>query len=120
MAVTDVNIDKVAGSDGNALTLSQAATFTVPTGALAGKTAAYTSSAVLDYKQRQTQANMTFARLLSADVQGGKLDNSTSAAMQVVQGAGTPVTASIYQLDSIVRRAPSLQLTADARQEVAP
>jgi NADH-quinone oxidoreductase subunit G len=31
-----------------------------------------------------------------------------------------PVSASIYQLDSIVRRAPSLQLTADARQEVTP
>jgi hypothetical protein len=74
MAITDVNIDKVAGSDGNALSLSQAATFTGPAGtALAGKTAAYTSTAVLDYKQRQTQANMTFARLLSSDVQGGKL-----------------------------------------------
>jgi hypothetical protein len=74
MAITDVNIDKVAGSDGNALSLSQAMTFSGPTGtALAGKTAAYTSTAVLDYKQRQTQANMTFARLLSSDVQGGKL-----------------------------------------------
>jgi len=31
----------------------------------------------------------------------------------------TPVVAAIYQLDSIVRRAPSLQLTFDARQEVA-
>ena len=30
--------------------------------------------------------------------------------------AGTPVTAAIYQLDSIVRRAPSLQMTADGRQ----
>ena len=74
MAITDINVDKVAGSDGNALSLSQAATFTGPAGtALAGKTAAYTSAAVLDYKQRQTQANMTFARLLSSDVQGGKL-----------------------------------------------
>jgi len=27
----------------------------------------------------------------------------------------TPCVASIYQLDSLVRRAPSLQLTADAR-----
>jgi len=29
------------------------------------------------------------------------------------------VVASIYQLDSIVRRAPSLQLTADARNALA-
>jgi len=28
-----------------------------------------------------------------------------------------PVTASIYQLDGLVRRAPSLQLTADARSK---
>jgi NADH-quinone oxidoreductase subunit G len=29
--------------------------------------------------------------------------------------AGQPASAAIYQLDGIVRRAPSLQLTADAR-----
>ncbi|HXD40740.1 MAG TPA: NADH-quinone oxidoreductase subunit NuoG [Ramlibacter sp.] len=48
-------------------------------------------------------------------VQGGKLSNATSAAAEPSAAAGKPVTASIYQLDSIVRRAPSLQLTADAR-----
>jgi NADH-quinone oxidoreductase subunit G len=31
----------------------------------------------------------------------------------------TPRVASIYQLDAIVRRAPALQHTADARQEVS-
>jgi NADH-quinone oxidoreductase subunit G len=36
-----------------------------------------------------------------------------SASMKVAQG--TPCVASIYQLDGIVRRAPALQLTADAR-----
>ena len=29
--------------------------------------------------------------------------------------SGEPVAAAIYQIDGIVRRAPSLQLTADAR-----
>ncbi|HXE51202.1 MAG TPA: molybdopterin-dependent oxidoreductase, partial [Ramlibacter sp.] len=48
-------------------------------------------------------------------VQGGKLSNATSAAADLSAAAGKPVTASIYQLDSIVRRAASLQLTADAR-----
>lgn len=48
-------------------------------------------------------------------VQGGKLDNATRAAIRVEGGAAAPVVASIYQLDGIVRRAPSLQLTADAR-----
>jgi NADH-quinone oxidoreductase subunit G len=48
-------------------------------------------------------------------VQGGKLGNATSATVDLSVAAGRPVTAAIYQLDSIVRRAPSLQLTADAR-----
>ncbi|MES2784542.1 MAG: NADH-quinone oxidoreductase subunit NuoG, partial [Pseudomonadota bacterium] len=51
-------------------------------------------------------------------VQGGRLNNASSASMTAQPNsgrAGVPVTASIYQLDSIVRRAPSLQLTADGR-----
>jgi NADH-quinone oxidoreductase subunit G len=44
--------------------------------------------------------------------------NATRAAINLTATAGTPAVASIYQLDGIVRRAPSLQLTADARQEV--
>jgi NADH-quinone oxidoreductase subunit G len=48
-------------------------------------------------------------------VQGGKLSNATSAAVDASAAAGQPATAAIYQLDSIVRRAPSLQLTADGR-----
>jgi NADH-quinone oxidoreductase subunit G len=51
----------------------------------------------------------------ASHVQGGKLDNATRAAADPSAAAGKPATASIYQLDSIVRRAPSLQLTADAR-----
>jgi len=46
--------------------------------------------------------------------------NATRAAINLAAAAGTPAVASIYQLDGIVRRAPSLQLTADARQEVTP
>ncbi|PUE07745.1 NADH-quinone oxidoreductase subunit NuoG [Limnohabitans sp. T6-20] len=45
--------------------------------------------------------------------------NATRAAISMSGTATAPVVASIYQLDGIVRRAPSLQLTADARQEVA-
>jgi len=49
-------------------------------------------------------------------VQGGKLSNATSAKLDAPAGAAArPVTAAIYELDGIVRRAPSLQLTADAR-----
>lgn len=45
------------------------------------------------------------------------LSNATKTVIQVSAGpVAEPVVASIYQLDSIVRRAPSLQLTADARQ----
>ena len=45
------------------------------------------------------------------------LNNTAKAVGAVVAGnVAAPVVASIYQLDSIVRRATSLQLTADARQ----
>ncbi|MGD9773657.1 NADH-quinone oxidoreductase subunit NuoG [Diaphorobacter sp.] len=50
--------------------------------------------------------------LLPAD----RLSNATTADARLFAGeCGHPVVASIYQLDSLVRRAPSLQLTADAR-----
>ncbi|MBB6576899.1 NADH-quinone oxidoreductase subunit G [Comamonas odontotermitis] len=52
------------------------------------------------------------------------LSNSTKTNMAVAAPASQePVVASIYQLDGIVRRAPALQMTADARQSsevVAP
>jgi NADH-quinone oxidoreductase subunit G len=54
-----------------------------------------------------------------ATVQGNVLGNATSAPIDVTPGAGHPATAAIYQLDSIVRRAPSLQLTADAKRAAA-
>jgi NADH-quinone oxidoreductase subunit G len=52
-------------------------------------------------------------------VQGAVLSNATSAAIDLSPAAGRPVSAAIYQLDGIVRRAPSLQSTADARAGVS-
>lgn len=55
-----------------------------------------------------------------AQVAADKLANTTRAAIDTSDAAQpAPVVAGIYQLDSIVRRAPSLQLTADARQAAA-
>ena len=48
-------------------------------------------------------------------VQGAVLSNATSEAIDLSPAAGRPVSAAIYQLDGIVRRAPALQSTADAR-----
>ncbi|AVS73583.1 NADH-quinone oxidoreductase subunit NuoG [Paracidovorax cattleyae] len=56
---------------------------------------------------------------LPTHVPAARLSNTTSAAAAVpaiASGAPEPVVAAIYQLDSLVRRAPSLQLTADGRQ----
>lgn len=52
-----------------------------------------------------------------ASVPADKLSNATAARVdgERASHATPPAVASIYQLDSIVRRAPSLQLTADAR-----
>ncbi|MGZ8317412.1 MAG: molybdopterin-dependent oxidoreductase, partial [Telluria sp.] len=52
-------------------------------------------------------------------VQGDVLGNQTSATIDLSPSAGRPAAAAIYQLDSIVRRAPSLQLTADAKRAAA-
>ncbi|MDI1269630.1 MAG: NADH-quinone oxidoreductase subunit NuoG [Polaromonas sp.] len=51
-----------------------------------------------------------------AMVPAQRLGNATQAAVQLTAAGAAPVVAGIYQLDSLVRRATSLQLTADARQ----
>ncbi len=56
--------------------------------------------------------------LAAATAQAANLSNATQAGINVAATAGEPVVASIYQLDGLVRRAPSLQLTADAREGV--
>jgi len=43
------------------------------------------------------------------------LSNACGSEVRLAGPVDTPCVASIYQLDSLVRRAPSLQLTADAR-----
>ncbi|PIT73263.1 NADH-quinone oxidoreductase subunit NuoG [Limnohabitans sp. G3-2] len=58
--------------------------------------------------------------LARASAQPLSASNATRAAISLTATTSAPVSASIYQLDGIVRRAPSLQLTADARQEVTP
>jgi NADH-quinone oxidoreductase subunit G len=57
--------------------------------------------------------------LARATAQPLQASNATQAAVNLAAAAPAPSVASIYQLDGIVRRAPSLQLTADARLEVA-
>jgi NADH-quinone oxidoreductase subunit G len=52
---------------------------------------------------------------IPADVQA-LLSNACSASVDMSPATGQPAAAAIYQLDSLVRRAPSLQLTADAKQ----
>jgi NADH-quinone oxidoreductase subunit G len=47
------------------------------------------------------------------------LSNACGSEVRMAGAVDTPCVASIYQLDSLVRRAPSLQLTADARNAQA-
>jgi NADH-quinone oxidoreductase subunit G len=47
------------------------------------------------------------------------LSNVTQAAVDLVPAAVAPVVASIYALDGLVRRATSLQMTADAKRDAA-
>ena len=48
-------------------------------------------------------------------VPAAQLSNAVKTAPAATAAAGEPVVASIYQLDGLVRRSTSLQLTADAR-----
>ncbi len=54
------------------------------------------------------------AKAIPANV-SAMLSNACSASVDVTPATVQPAVASIYQLDSLVRRAPSLQLTADAK-----
>jgi NADH-quinone oxidoreductase subunit G len=58
------------------------------------------------------------AKALNGDtefVNASKLSNATSAAIDLSKAAGEPATATLYQLDSLTRRSPALQATADAK-----
>jgi NADH-quinone oxidoreductase subunit G len=54
------------------------------------------------------------AAALPADVTA-RLSNACAQTVDTTPASSAPVSASIYQLDGLVRRAPSLQATADAR-----
>ena len=49
-------------------------------------------------------------------VPAARLNNSTTATIDLSPATVAPAVATIYQLDGLVRRAPSLQQTADARR----
>jgi len=53
------------------------------------------------------------AQALPTDI-AARLSNACNQAIDMTPATQTPVTASIYQLDGLVRRAPALQHTADA------
>jgi hypothetical protein len=96
ISYTDIDIDKIGGSDGKALTLQKSATFAltpaqlaaVPAvaipgvgsftaaqmqAALTGRSATASGLVNVEYKQQMRQANLVLARILDKDVQGGKL-----------------------------------------------
>ncbi|MEY4364311.1 MAG: hypothetical protein RLZZ24_1663, partial [Pseudomonadota bacterium] len=54
------------------------------------------------------------AKAIPADV-GALISNQCSASIDTIAASGEPCVASIYQLDGLVRRAASLQMTADAK-----
>ena len=58
------------------------------------------------------------AKAIPADITS-RLSNACDVAIDLTPATEKPEVASIYQLDSLVRRAPSLQLTADAKARSA-
>ncbi|RCW75641.1 NADH-quinone oxidoreductase subunit NuoG [Pseudorhodoferax soli] len=72
------------------------------------------------FAQESSQDVLAGLGLAQADgvtrIPAERLSNATRASIAAAAAVGAPAVASIYQLDSLVRRATSLQLTADARQ----
>ncbi len=78
-----------------------------------------------DYDSSQDVLSAALAGTSSSHLNPDRLSNATDSAIDLTPSTVLPVVASIYQLDSLVRRATSLQLTADgrgasARLEVSP
>ncbi len=71
-----------------------------------------------DFQSSQEVLKRVSAMPSDGESQGlvGGLSNATQSAVDLTVATGTPAVASSYALDSIVRRAGSLQLTADARR----
>lgn len=68
---------------------------------------------------QEVLSQVTGAPTLEAShVPAGRLSNASQSGIDLTPADKLPVVATIYQLDSIVRRAASLQLTADARGAV--
>ncbi len=76
-----------------------------------------------DFDFDSSQAVLTLAPALSqpgvTHIPADLMSNATQAAMDVTPVSHAPVVASIYALDGLVRRASSLQMTADARIQTA-
>ncbi|MGC3987089.1 MAG: NADH-quinone oxidoreductase subunit NuoG [Pseudorhodoferax sp.] len=72
------------------------------------------------FAQESSQDVLAGLGLVQADgamhVPADRLSNATRSAVAPAAAVAAPAVACIYQLDSLVRRATSLQLTADARQ----
>jgi NADH-quinone oxidoreductase subunit G len=65
-------------------------------------------------------SKLTGQSMLLSSIPVEKLGNTCSAAIDLSPSTKLPVTATIYQVDGIVRRASSLQMTADAKLISAP
>ena len=68
-----------------------------------------------DFAFESSQDVLSRMQLMTGEVPADRLSNACQARVNLENHPGEPVVAPIYALDSIVRRATSLQLTADAR-----
>jgi NADH-quinone oxidoreductase subunit G len=72
-----------------------------------------------DFDASTDVLNMLTAQATSlSSIPVEKLGNASTVAIDLSIAGVLPVTATIYQVDGIVRRASSLQMTADARSAI--
>ena len=75
VVVTQVEVDKVSGNDGDSLRLTQAGSFSTAPNVVAGavRTASYSGSAAVAVKQSQTNTNLLLGYLTEEEYYGGRL-----------------------------------------------
>ena len=70
-----------------------------------------------EFESAQEVLQEVFGGAVPSHIPAERLSNAGTASTALAAEVSEPCVASIYQLDSIVRRASSLQMTADARNE---
>ena len=119
VVVTQVEVDKMSGNDGDSLRLTQAGSFSTSPNLVAGqvRTASYSGSAAVAVKQSQTNTNLLLGYLTEEEYYGGRLVFSVNIPHASLSRTFT-VTGTTPTLSSLAPAVVPLQAAAQAQAAV--